>query len=213
MIIQHVIKGISNLSSAEANALLSNGITCRWWQRTNPLPRQEVPLRLTERNLDWHQNMYDQPDPLEGGERFCLHTPFISTTAGTVERDTALQTNLLTSAWEIALRFATDFWKTDGYLFYCYLLIIGKRAVGHEAFAEELRELSVYTAYSPYQPEGEMLAKVIIPPAQIEKAEFWTRQAAFAASRNGTLPKATQTLPNPLFLPPSEYSNVRNLLL
>ena len=150
---------------------------------------------------------------MEGGDKFYLHTPFISTTAGTVERNTVQQTNLLTPAWEIALRFATDFWKTDGYLFYCYVLIIGKRAVGHEAFAEELRELSVYTGFSPYQPEGEMLAKILIPPAQIERAEFWPRQAALDAVQNGVLPSPAQTIVNPLFLAPTDYSNIRDLLV
>lgn len=174
MIIQRVIKGISGISRTQAQRFLSVGIVCNWWRKVDPLPRAEVPLRLTERNLNWHQNRYTDPDPNEGGEEFRRHTPFISTTAGTVERDTVTSTNMLTPAWQVALRFATDGWRTDGYLFYCYLLISCKRCIGHEAFSEELRELNIYTGFSLYQPEGEITAKKIIPPSQIEKAEFWS---------------------------------------
>src|SRR5207249_738666 len=120
MIIQRVIKGISGISRTEAQRVLSVGIVCNWWRKVDPLPRSEVPLRLTDRNLSWHQNRYTDPDPTEGGEEFRRHTPFISTTAGTVQRDTVMSTNTLTPAWQIALRFATDGWKTDGCLFYCY---------------------------------------------------------------------------------------------
>ena len=103
MIIQRVIKGISRISENDALHILSVGIVCNWWHKVNPLPEHEVPLRLTERNLDWHQNRYNDPDPFESGEQFRLHTPFISTTAGTVERDTFNDTNVLNPAWKEAL--------------------------------------------------------------------------------------------------------------
>lgn len=121
----------------------------------------------------WHQNRYADPDPKEGGLPFYRRTPFISTTAGTVERHDLWRKNrVYLPRWQ-ALRFATDGWRRDGYLFYCYVLTIGKQAVAHEAFAEELRELNVYTGYSPYHPEGEITAKIRIPPTQIEYVEFW----------------------------------------
>lgn len=117
MIIQRVIKGINNIGELEARHILANGIVCNWWRKVNPLPSHEIPLRLTQRNLDWHQNHYDTPDPLEGNEPFGRHTPFIATTAGTLERDRFAETNVLHSAWEEALRFATDSWTSDGCLF------------------------------------------------------------------------------------------------
>jgi len=212
MIIQRVIKGISRISESQAMAMLAGGIVCNWWKKVNPLPRHEIPIRLTRRNLDWHQNHYDVPDPLEGGEEFRLHTPFISTTAGTVERDTFSRTNILNPAWKEALPFATDSWTSDGYLFYCCLLIIGRPSVELEAFAEELRELNVYPGFSPYQPEGEITAKITIPPAQIEKAEFWSKDEALKAVSNRNLPAPARILPNPLFVPPSRYNNVRECL-
>jgi hypothetical protein len=214
MIIQRVIKGISRITEDDARRILSVGIVCNWWRKVDLLPQVEVPLRLTERNLDWHQNRYNDPDPLEGGEQFRLHTPFISATAGTVERDTFNETNVMNPAWKEALPFATDSLTADGYLFYCYLLIIGRQAVAHQAFAEELRELNIYPGFSLNQPEGEITAKIIIPPAQIEKAEFWSADDALRATDSGMLPAPdpSRILHNPLFVPPEDYNNVRDFL-
>jgi len=212
MIIQKVIKGISGISENEAIQIFQGGIVCNWWRKVNPLPRHEVPLRLTQRNLDWHQNHYTASDPSEGGEEFGRHTPFISTTAGTVERDTFTKTNIMHPAWEVALPFATESLKTDGYLFYCYLFIIGRPAVALEGFAEELRELNVYTSFSAFQPEGEITAKIVIPPAQIEYAEFWRAEDVMEAVDQGILPTPTKTIRNNLFISPDIYNNVRDLL-
>lgn len=213
MIIQRVVKGISGISPDEAQYNLIRGIVCNWWRFVDPLPRWQVPFRLTERNLNWHQNRYMDPDPTESGEEFWRHTPFISTTAGAVERDVVSATNILTPAWEIALRFATNHWTTDGYLFYCYLLVSGKPTVEHEAFAEEIRELNIYTGYSPYQPEGEVVAKILIPPTQIERAEYWSLDDILESISIGLMPTPTTVMPNPLFVNPERYCNIRDVLL
>jgi hypothetical protein len=212
MIIQKVIKGIGGIEQNTVNHILRTGITCKWWQEVDPLPNGEVPQRLTEENLAWHQNRYDDPDPREGDRPFYLRTPFISTTAGTVERDTFFQTNILQPAWVEALRFATDGWSRDGYLFYCYVFIIGKKSVGHRSFAEEIRELNIYTGFSPFQPEGEITAKIIIPPAQLEKAEYWPIDKLLDDLKRGQVPSPAETFSNSLFLPPENYNNVRDLL-
>jgi len=212
MIIQKVIKGIGGIDHNAVDHILRTGITCRWWQEVNPLPQHEIPQRLTERNLTWHQNHYDEPDPLEGNRPFYLRTPFISATAGTVERDAFLKTNVLHPAWIEALRFATDVWARDGYLFYCHVFIIGKKSVGHQLFAEELRELNIYTGFSPFQPEGEIAAKIVIPPAQIQKAEYWPVDRFLDDIANDRLPEPAQVFNNPLFLPPEDYANVRDVL-
>jgi hypothetical protein len=214
MIIQQVVKGIGNISRNQAEQIFySTGIICTWWREVDPLPVDEKPQRLTERNLDWHQNKYEEPDPRENGQMYHLRTPFISTTAGTVERRRRFRTNVLNPAWLEALRFGTDFGKRDAYLFYCYVFILGRRAVGHESFAEELRELNIFTDYSPYQPEGEITAKIAIPPAQIEKVEFWTLDQIRADRQNNTVPQPSEVLPpNPSFIPPHDYNNVRRVL-
>lgn len=212
MIIQKVIKGIGGIDQTEVNKIFDVGICCNWWRNYNPLKQIEVPKRLTERNLIWHQNNYDQPDPMESYDPFYLRTPFISTTAGTVERDTFYQTNVIQSAWSEALRFATDGWQRDGYLFYCYVFILSKKTVRQEFFAEELRELNIYTGYSPFQPEGEITAKIIIPPSQIEKAEFWTVSEIMDATNSNRLPRPNSVQFNNLYLPPERLSNIRDVL-
>src|SRR5437879_713780 len=116
MILQRVIKGIGGINDQDVKHILTTGILCNWWRSIGSLPQVEIPDRLTERNLTWHQNHYDEPDPLRGNARFSLETPFISTTAGTVERDAFQQTNLLNPAWVEALRFASNLWTRDGYL-------------------------------------------------------------------------------------------------
>jgi hypothetical protein len=212
LIIQKVIKGIGSINDGDVTRIFESGIVCRWWQNVSALPRNEIPKRLNDRNLMWHQNSYEQPDPLFGDEPFCEHTPFISTTAGTVERDISSQTNLIQPAWVEALRFATNMWTQDGYLFYCYLFIIGKKSIGLEQFAEELRELNVYTGFSPYQPEGEITAKIVIPPTQIEKAEYWPMSKLRDDLSNRRMPTCSKSFTNPRYLPAEDYDNVRDIL-
>ena len=215
VIIQKVIKGINGIGNQEVQEVFHVGIQCNWWRNlpNRQLPRSRVLEKLTDRNLDWHQNFYDVSDPLESGNPFKINTPYISTTAGTVERDVANYTTTLTPAWKVALGFATDGWKTDGWLFYCYLFVVGKRAAPIEAFSEEIRELNIYTGFSPYQPEGEITAKIVIPSPQIERAEYWDLAAIKNARNTQTLPAATSTIDNPNFVPPQNYNNLRELLL
>jgi len=102
---------------------------------------------------------------------------------------------------------------SDGWIFYCSAWILGRKAVGHQAFSEELRELHVYSDFSLYQVEGEVTAKIQIPPAQIQKAEEWKLSEVQAALVSGSLPTAYQTVTNDRFIDPSTYSNVRAALL
>jgi hypothetical protein len=213
VIIQQVIKGLSDLTDSEVDAIFQSGIICNWWRTQGSLLQHKVPEKLTERNLEWHQNSFKKPDPLEGNAPFYNNTPFISTTAGTVERDTANRTNTLIPAWKAALYFATDRWTKDGWLFYCHLFLIGKPAVSIEAFSEELRELNIYTGFSPFHPEGELTAKLVIPTAQIERADFWSLSDARAAAAAGRLPAPKQTKSNLHFVKPEDYNNLRGLLV
>jgi hypothetical protein len=194
MIIQQTLKGISGIDANTAAWLLAEGIPCNLVRRRRRITFVEIPVRLSLRNLDWHQNQYDTPDPLER---------FVSTS-----------TNIITPAWIEAVDFATSSFTVDGYVFYCYLWVVGRQTVKHQALSEELRELNVYTGFSPFQPEGEITAKISIPPAQIEKAEFWSASDAFEAVENEVLPAPdpSRTIVNPLFVNPSDYNNVRPAL-
>jgi hypothetical protein len=211
--IQQVIKGLSQLTEMQVDDIFKGGLLCNWWRTRGALPQDEVPDRLTYRNLNWHRNSFAKLDPLQGNAPFFQNTPFISTTAGTVERDTVKRTNTVKPAWKTALYFATDRWTTDGWLFYCHLFLIGKRAVLLEAFSEELRELNIYTGFSPNYLEGEITAKLVIPTVQIERAEFWPLADVKAANSSGKLPKATLIKKNPHFVRPDEYNNLRGLLV
>jgi len=70
MIIQQVLKGISGIDEDDVQGIFASGITCNWWRKVGLLPSAEIPLRLTERNLHWHQNRYDDPDPSEKMKSF-----------------------------------------------------------------------------------------------------------------------------------------------
>ena len=197
-----------------ANITLEGGIVCRWAAKYGYVPMSEVPHRLTARNLYWHQNKYDDPDPLRGGQPFSEETPFISTSAGSIVRDDFWQRNVLEAAKWSALWFATSGWVRSGLVVYAYLFILGKKAVGHEQFSEEIRELNIYTGYSPFQPEGEITAKIHIPTTQIERIELWMARDYQQAINRGyfDIDRPTDSISNPLYLPPTDYHNIREML-
>jgi hypothetical protein len=213
MIIQRVIRGVTGISQTQAQTMLDEGILCNLLRNKGPLSHSDVPKVLVDRNAEWHQDHYGDPDPLHTNpknETFSLHTPFISTTAGTVERRKGV--NVTRTAFDVALRFATAGLMQDGYLFYCDLFVIGRPAVPVQAFSEELRELNVNPRYSVYQIEGEILAKFVIPTAQIERADFFDLQDVKKALALRQLPAPTCSLSNPLYFSSSRYSNLRDVL-
>lgn len=212
MIIQRIIKGIPDIDDDDVDKILEMGIICNWWRNVCILPTPDVQDRLDDDHLDWHQNRYEEEHPDYNNEPFKEHTPFISTTAGTVEQDTANNTHHYFPAWYEALRFATNFGKTSGWLFHGYVFVLGKKSVELCQFAEELRDLHVYSGFSPYHPEGEITAKVIIPSAQIEHAEFYNLQNVTQDLNNGERPQAAKKLSNPAYQPPEQYVNLCGLL-
>ena len=82
-----------------------------------------------------------------------------------------------------------------------------------EAFSEELRELNIYNAFSPFYVEGEITAKLVIPTAQIERADFWSLSDARAAIAAGNLPTPSRTRSNKYYVKPEDYNNLRSFLL
>ncbi len=214
MIIQKVIRGIGGISKNEADNIMNVGILCNWWNKVHNMPEVEVYVRLTDRNLFWHQNRFTDPDPQEGGEPFYKHTPFISTTAGSIERNPAAGINIRHPAWLIALEFATDGWSHDGYLFHCYLFVLGKQSIAHRPFSEEVRELNIYTGFSPFQPEGEVTAKINIPPTQIEKYCYYEINSTLTSFRSRQIPRPTSEVFNTRkYISPEEISNIRDVII
>src|SRR5688572_16223914 len=95
MFFQKVLKGIAGLTREAADATLQTGILCNWWHTVGRISPAQIVEKLTERNLDWHLNHYDDSDPLMDDEPFYKNTPFISATAGAVERDAFAGRNII----------------------------------------------------------------------------------------------------------------------
>ena len=172
----------------------------------------EVIQKLTERNLDWHLNHYDDLDPMTGNAPFHENTPFISATAGSVERDTFLLRNIVFDPFITALRFATRDFSETGHIFYAYVFTLGCQSIDLREFAEEVRELNIYQNFLPFHPEGEITAKIEIRGPQIEKWEEHDGAAALAELVAGNFPQPVSVQINPIYAPPQQYCNIRGLV-
>lgn len=210
MFVQWCIKGIAGRGPADplgagiddedALAIIDggHGIQCNWWRAVESITSAQIRQKLTPGNLDRHIHDY---------ENFGPDTPFISLTAGCVERDVALRLNRIHEAQDVALRFATDWGRRTGYLFYCWVVVGLKPAVTVESVAEEVRELNTYLSWSDYQLEGEVTAKIGVPANQISACERWDCDGsgnvdAICSWRHD----------NPRFDGPAIVSNLRELL-
>lgn len=210
MFVQWCIKGVRGrlsgeeaevgIDDVEATAIIDKGqgIQCNWWRRQRRITPQEIRAKLTRSNLDRHIHDYGN---------FAAETPFISLTAGCVERDAAIRFNRIHEAQDVALRFATDWGFRHGYLFYCWVVVGLKPAVGVESVSEEVRELNTYLSYSDFQLEGEVTAKIIVPSNQIQRWERWDPDG-----HGGVKATASTQYENPRFDEPALVSNIRELL-
>ena len=148
----------------------------------------EVVEKLTDRNLDWHLNHYDDPDPIMNNAPFYENTPFISVTAGAVEREAFFRRNIVFDPFVTALRFATRDFTIPGHVFYAYVFTLGRQSIDLREFAEEVRELNIYKNFLPFHPEGEITAKIEIAVPQIEKWEEYDGPAALGHCKVPTCP-------------------------
>jgi hypothetical protein len=202
VIVQWCIKGLALPDDQTARAILDSqqGLVCNWWRTVGTIGPAQMRARLTPANLNLHVNHFTL-------NRFNQMTPFISLSAGTVERDTAAQTNLVRRARRTALWFGTQFGTVPAaYLYTCWLVLAPRRAVEIEGVGEEVRDLNTYRRYSAFQAEGEITAKIIVPDNQIQSCEKWTRNPLPPRLRR------VWTYPNPRFTPPEQLSNVRELV-
>jgi hypothetical protein len=180
MYVQKCIKGVNGITFDRANEMMQDeGLTCNWWRERARTPRtgiglQEIGERLTHNNLYLHVNAYGAQHPDYTGLVF-QETPFISLSAGNVTAPVFSRTSTVWSAHQTALDFATGHgtYIGDCFLFHCWVIVGLRSAVGVRALAEEVRDLKTYSQYSYYQGEGEIAAKIDVPPSQIEKFEHW----------------------------------------
>jgi hypothetical protein len=173
--VQKCLKGINGITLADAQDILRNrGLACAWWRTTRNISPAEIAERLTAEELDLHLNSFGKEHPTRGG-LVKDQTSFISLTAGTVERDRFLRRNIVHTARDTAMEFATDFGRAQGecFLFYCWVIVGLAPSVPVRSLAEDVRRLDTYTTYSPYQPDGEIVAKIEVPASQIEKFEHY----------------------------------------
>ena len=212
MYFQKVLKGIAGLTRRDADESFRVGILCNWWRKVHHISPVEVVDKLTERNLNWHLNHYDHPDPLMDDEPFCENTPFISVTAGAVERDEFLRRNIVFYPLITALQFATHNFTATGHVFYSYVFTLGRQSIDLCEFAEEVRELNIYKNFLPFHREGEITAKIQIRGPQIEKWEEYDGPAAFRAWSIGATPQPVFARVNSIYAPPEKYCNIRGLV-
>jgi len=193
--------------AAAAQILASqDGLMCNWWRRVHRISPHEVRHRLTANNVDMHVNHFTDKDPATGLP-FNEESPFISMSAGTVERDAVARTNYVHRARKTALYFGTQFGQLPtAYLFVCWLILAPRPSAEIETVAEEVRDLNSYRHYSPFQTEGEVLAKVHVPDNHIHCCEQWDFEPA------ANLYRCTDVIPNPRFTSPEQLSNVRELI-
>ncbi|MGH8909054.1 MAG: hypothetical protein ACRD0K_21815 [Egibacteraceae bacterium] len=208
MIVQWCIKGLSLPDDSTAKAVLDTqrGLVCNWWRDVSLISPVEIRKKLTTVNLNLHINYFMAPDPVTG-RPFSEVTPFISLSAGTVERDAAAKANFIHRARYTALWFGTDFGRVNNaYLYPCWLVVAPRVSVEIEGIAEEVRDLNSYRSYSDFQTEGEIVAKIIVPDNQIQGCEKWEWDRPNARF----IQRWVQS--NPRFTPPEQLTNVRELI-
>lgn len=209
MIVQWCVKGMAlDGDDKEARYIIDSreGIHCNWWRDVRTITAPGIRDKLTDANLNLHVNHFTAIVP-RVNRQFREVTPFISLTAGTVERDAAAKTNIVHRARATALWFGTNFGASDqAYLYTCWVVIAFRSAVAIEGVAEEVRDLNTYRRYSNFQTEGEVIAKVSVPDNQISDCEKWTWDR-----KNKIFSKAW-TYPNSRFTPPEQLSNIRELI-
>jgi hypothetical protein len=59
---------------------------------------------------------------------------------------------------------------------------------------------------------GAHTAKLVIPTAQIERADFWDLSSAQSAAAAGSMPAPSRTRKNQYYVKPEKYNNFRELL-
>ncbi|GLZ29392.1 hypothetical protein Lesp02_15820 [Lentzea sp. NBRC 105346] len=209
MIVQWCIKGMSLPDDDAAKALITGGygLICNWWRDVGQISPPQVRDKLTPGNLNFHVNHFTVTMP--DGRPFSSATPFISLSAGVVERDVAMKTNIVRRARRTALWFGTDFGRVKtAYLYRCWMVLAPRAAVSIEGVAEEVRDLNTYRRYSDFQTEGEIAAKVNVPANQIESCEKWVLDV----SSGPAVLSLSWVFSNPLFVPPDQLSNIREVI-
>ncbi len=208
MIVQWCMKGLALDNDNEAQDILDsgNGLVSNWWRtRKEYIPSQLQGL-LTPQTMDMHVNHFSSTNPLTG-KPFSYDTPYISLSAGTVERDAMRGTNHVHRALRTALLFGTQHGRRDAaYVYTCWVMLAPRRASAVEGVAEEVRDLNTYRSFSPFQLEGEITAKIVVPDNQIQSCKKWELDTSTSSF------KCIWQRYNSRFVPPDILKNVREVI-
>jgi hypothetical protein len=164
MLIQWCLKGIPEqpgFGPAEAqDALDQDGLRADW-QRAggfrSAVPRDSHAV-LDSAALRQHINA---PAAVRGT------TPYLSLTAGCVERDPGTGAVVSYGAMDTARAFATRNGTCPGFVFRLWVLVAPKPAPELPGFAEEVRSLLLFDDLGLFHEEGEITAKLFVPARQI----------------------------------------------
>jgi hypothetical protein len=205
--VQWCIRGVADPPQQWLDQLFTSvGLICGWWraQPDGELPAAEIQLRLDQFQLDLHQNAFNARDPRFGPALVHDTTPFISLSAGAVSREMLMHTNVVHRAQFIASEFATRYGTVDGVLIYCWVITSTMPAVPIVGVAEEVRDLNSGRAYSAFQLEGEVAAKIEVPARQLYAYE--------PVRRVGLRYQPGPAVFNPRFVFPDPLAEIRSFL-
>lgn len=216
MFFQYFLKGIRDLTRAQAEEVLKvTGIQCNWTRTAGPAGQREIMRQLSEDELIWHLTRYSETDH-RTGDPFGLTSPFISITSGTAEQSMAAleERAYIFSAFDTASWFATNDYTGTGWIFFGYVFTIGRPSVEYAEFAEEVRDLHSYPKGYAFHHEGEIVAKITIPPIRLERCERYRGPVLRQALESGALPEVRERdiIRNENYVDPMRYINVRGIL-
>lgn len=171
MILQRFLKGVAGLRRNDVFEILETKGLCSTWLLNHPNDDAET--------RDEVLNVHAFEDHVLRFEDACTacsdgsvkdHTPYISLAVGTRAAEDTSQTVLDLPAWWMALMFATAFFQGDGWVFWGYTYVLGRPSRELAEFSEEVRDINQFVPYNTYSREGEVVAKMRIPPVRLEKA-------------------------------------------
>ena len=198
MLVQWCLKGVPwspGFGDADARrALTDDGLTSNWVRANAARPLAsalaDAHAALSDSALVRHVNAY---------ATVAATTPYVSLSAGVIERDPKMRTPIHHHAWTTALDFATRGGTGEGYVFECWVQLPGNPAPELPGFGEEVRDLNLHGRFARWHHQGEVAAKLVVPPRQIRRVMKFTR--------------ALKQIPfggrNPQFVPPERISNIR----
>lgn len=202
MLVQWCLKGVAwsfSFGDAEAlRALSHDGLTSNWMRAnaTRPFDQalRDAHAALSDAALAAHVNAY---------ATVAAGTPYLSLSAGVIERDSRTRLPIHHHAWTTALDFATNGGTDEGYVFACWVQLPGNPAPELPGFGEEVRNLNLHQRFAWWHHQGEIAAKLVVPPRQIQRVMKFTRTLRQIPLAGGW---------NTQFVPPERISNIRGVV-